>query len=119
MFGRNRLLAHGAARIPGLKRIPIFKLLAIAEIAVLARAHITRLTPCERRRLLQLVQTSRGRTGNLTEAERQELAELVNKMEPRMFAGAAADHLSPIPLPRRFTQGPKREREAREAKRAA
>jgi hypothetical protein len=115
VFGRNRLLAHGAARIPGLKRIPIFKLLAIAEIAILARAHVARLTPDERRRLFKLVQTSRGRKGNLTDAERRELADLVNKMEPRMFAGAAADHLSPIPLPKRVTHGPKRDREAKRA----
>src|SRR3954451_7996182 len=121
MFGRNRLLALGATRIPGLKRIPIFKLLALAEIAMLAHAHVTRLTPDERRRLFQLARTSRGRQGNLSEAERQELAELVNKMEPRMFAGAAADHLSPVPLPKRVTHGPKRERERREreAQRAA
>lgn len=120
MFGRTQLLAHGLARIPGLKRIPIFKLLALAEIAILAHAHIGRLTPAERRRLLALVQTSRGRKGNLTEAERHELATLVAKMEPRMFAGAAADHLSPVPLPKRVTQGPKRERQAhreREAQR--
>jgi hypothetical protein len=115
MLGRNRLLALGATRIPGLKRLPIFKLLALAEIAVLTHAHVTRLTPDERRRLLRLVQTSRGRKGNLTEAERHELAELVHKMEPRMFAGAAADHLSPVPLPKRVTHGPKREREAKRA----
>jgi hypothetical protein len=115
MFGRSRLLAHGVARVPGLKRLPILKLLALAEIAILAHAHITRLTPDERRRLLQLVRTSRGRQGDLTTAERRELAELVNKMEPRMFAGAAVDHLSPVPLPKRFTQGPKREREERRA----
>ena len=115
VFGRNRLLALGATRIPGLKRIPIFKLLALAEIALLARVHITRLTAAERRRLLALVQTSRGRKGNLTEAERRELADLVNKMEPRMFAGAAADHLSPIPLPKRVTHGPKRRRDAKRA----
>jgi hypothetical protein len=114
VFGRNRLLALGASRIPGLKRIPMFKLLALAEIAILARAHVGRLTPAERRRLFDLVRTSRGRKGNLTQAERHELAELVHKMEPRMFAGAAADHLSPVPLPKRFTHGPKRERERRE-----
>ena len=122
MLGRNRLLALGATRIPGLKRLPIFKLLALAEIALLTHAHVTRLTPDERRRLFQLVRTSRGRKGNLSEAERREFADLINKMEPRMFAGAAADHLSPVPLPKRFTQGPKREREERrerEAKRAA
>jgi hypothetical protein len=112
MLGRNRLLALGAARIPGLKRLPIFKLIALAEIALLAHAHVIRLTAAERKRLFELVRTSRGRKGNLTEAERHELAELVNKMEPRMFAGAAADHLSPVPLPKRIKHGPKREREA-------
>ena len=122
MLGRNRLLALGATRIPGLKRLPIFKLLALAEIALLAHAHVIRLTPDERRRLLHLVQTSRGRKGNLSEAERREFADLIAKMEPRLFAGAAADHLSPVPLPTRLTHGPKREREERrerEAKRAA
>ena len=77
MFNRNRLLAHGISRIPGLKRIPVFKLLALAEIALLARAHIGRLTPEERRRLIQLVQTSRGRKGNLSQTERNELAGLL------------------------------------------
>jgi hypothetical protein len=113
--GRTRLLALGASRIPGLKRIPMFKLLALAEIALLAHAHVTRLTAAERKRLFELVRTSRGRKGNLTEAERHELAELVGKMEPRMFVGGAADHLSPVPLPKRVTQGPKREREAKRA----
>ena len=117
MFDRNRLLAHGATRIPGLKRIPIFKLLAIAEVAILANQHAQRLNPQERRRFLELVRTSRGRSGNLTTAERGELAALVNKMEPRLFAGSALDKVSPFPLPKRFTHGSKaeRERRAREA----
>ena len=114
MFNRNRLLAHGASRIPGLKRIPVFKLLAIAEIAMLANHHVQRLTPQERRRLLELVKTSRGRSGNLTATEREELALLLTKMEPRMFAGSALDKVSPFPLPKRFTHGPKHERERRE-----
>jgi hypothetical protein len=109
-MNRNRLLAHGISRVPGLKRVPIFKLLALAEVAVLAKAHYGRLTADERRRLLQLVQTSRGRKGNLSQAERDELAVLVNKMEPRMFAGSAASQLSPIPLPKRITHGRKRDR---------
>ena len=121
MFDRNRLLAHGAGRIPGLKRVPIFKLLAIAEIAILANQHVLRLTPPERRRLLELVKTSRGRRGNLTRAEQTELADLLNKMEPRIFAGAALDKVSPVPLPKRFTHGSKsdRERREREKQRAA
>jgi hypothetical protein len=115
MFDRNRLLAHGALRVPGLKRLPIFKLLAIAELGILANAHLQRLTAEERRRLYALMKTSIGRRGNLTDAERRELAQLLNKMEPRMFAGSAVDKLSPIPLPKRFTHGPKREREKRAA----
>src|SRR4051812_46130068 len=111
MFDRNRLLATGVTRIPGLKRLPILKLLAVAEIAVLTKHHVERLTPDERRRLLHLLQASRGRKGNLTAAERSELAGLVHKMEPRMFAGAALDKVSPIPLPKRLTHGPKRERD--------
>src|SRR3954452_10906580 len=118
MLRPHRLLAHGAARIPGLKRIPIFKLLALAEIAILAKSHLERLTADERRRLFQLVRTSRGRGGNLSQAERDELARLVTKMEPRAFAGAAVDHLSPVPLPKRVTHGPKRDRD-RAAQRAA
>jgi hypothetical protein len=122
MSMRNNLLAHGVSRVPGLKRLPVFKLLALGEIAILAKDHLFRLQPDERKRLIGLVQTSRGRAGNLSEAERNELAELLGKLEPRLFVGAAADRLSPVPLPKRFTQGPRAERKARAAgqqKRAA
>ncbi len=33
---------------------------------------------------------------------------LTAKLDPKAFAGAAADQLSPIPLPRRFTGAAKR-----------
>jgi hypothetical protein len=115
---RNNLIARGVGHIPGLKRLPIFKLLALGELAILAREHMVRLRPAERRRLIELVRSSRGRKGNLTEAERRELAGLLSKIEPRAFAGAAVDKLSPVPLPKRVTLGPKREREARERERA-
>ena len=115
---RSNLLARSAGHVPGLKRLPIFKLIALGEIAILAREHLYRLEPTERRRLVHLVQTSRGRRGNLTETERKELAEILGKMEPRLFAGAAADRLSPVPLPKRFTHGPKSARQARERERA-
>jgi hypothetical protein len=103
--GRSRLLLHGASRLPGLKRIPVFKLLAVAEIALLARDHVGRLTPAERRRAFELVKLGRGRSGNLTAEQREELGALLAKAEPRLFAGLAADKLSPVPLPKRFTQG--------------
>ena len=98
----TRLLARSASRVPGLKRVPMIKLLAIAEIALLARDHVSKLTPEERRRLVALMRHPR----TLTPEERDELTALVAKAEPRRFAGLAADRLSPVPLPRRLTHGP-------------
>jgi hypothetical protein len=103
-------IAHGVSRIPGLKRLPVLKLLAIGEIALLARTHVTKLTAEERRRLVSLVREGRGRPSRLDAAEREELAKLVAKAEPRLFAGEVADKLSPVPLPRRIRQGPKAKR---------
>lgn len=108
-LSRN-LLLRGAGRVPGLRRLPMFKLLAVAEIAMLAREHISRLTPDERHRLIELVRTGRGRTRNLSPDEREELTGLVAKADPRLFAGMAADKLSPVPLPRRVVQGRRRKR---------
>jgi hypothetical protein len=102
------VLSHGASRVPGLRRLPVLKLLSIAEIAMLARSHATRLTPDERRRLIGLVRKGRGRSTRLTDAERDELRELVTKTEPRLFIGASADRLSPVPLPRRVIEGKRR-----------
>jgi hypothetical protein len=108
----NRLvtwsLGHGVSRVPGLRRVPVVKLLAAAEIAVLAHDHLTRLRPDERRRLLELIRLGRGRRRNLSEAERDELTALVAKIEPRQLAGHAVDKLSPIPLPKRLVYGPRR-----------
>jgi hypothetical protein len=98
----SRLLSRAAGRLPGLRRLPIFKLLAIAEIALLARDHLGRLTGDERRRLVTLVRGGRG----LTPDQREELAKLVAKVEPRRFAGLVADKLSPVPLPKRLVNGP-------------
>ncbi len=96
------------SRVPGLKRLPILKLLAIGEVALLARDHVSLLEPAERRRLLALVRKGKGRTRNLDDREREELAQIVAKAEPRRFAGLVADKLSPVPLPKRVVQGPKR-----------
>ena len=94
--------------MPGLRRLPVFKLISIAEIGLLARDHVLRLTPQERRRLLELIRDARGRPSHLTGAERNELAELVARLEPRRLAGEAADRISPVPLPRRVVRGPRR-----------
>jgi hypothetical protein len=90
--------------------VPVLKLLAAAEIALLARDHLTRLNRHERRRLVELVRTGRGRRRNLSHAEREELAGLLAKLEPRQLAGQAVEKLSPVPLPRRLVYGPRRSR---------
>src|ERR1700712_5377350 len=104
----HHAIAAGARRVPGLKHLPVVKLLVIGEIALLAREHVSKLDPAERRRLFKLVRTGRGRKRNLTEPERIELSQLVAKAEPRLFAGMAVQKVSPVRLPRRIVRGPKR-----------
>ncbi|MGI8430096.1 MAG: hypothetical protein ACR2OB_12530 [Solirubrobacteraceae bacterium] len=105
MPGAYHTFGRVAARLPGLKRLPVMKLLAIGEVVLLARDHIEKLTPGERRRLVELLRVGRGRARNLSHAERDELAALVAAAQPRLFLGAAAEKLSPVPLPRRFVHG--------------
>jgi hypothetical protein len=101
-------VGRAARGVPGLRRLPVLKLLAAAEIAMLARDHVMLLTREERRRLIELVRVARGRRQNLSEEERQELEDLVARLEPRILFGEAAERLSPLPLPRRMTHGPRR-----------
>ena len=102
-------MIRGAGRVPGLRALPIVKLIAVGEIALLARSHVSKLDPAERRRFVHLLRKGRGRNSqNLSGEEREELATLVAKAEPRLFAGMAADMLSPVPLPRRVVRGRQR-----------
>jgi hypothetical protein len=92
-----------ARALGGARRLPVGKVLALAEIVMLAREHITKLEPNERRRFLELLSRGRGRPSKLTTRERAELMRLVAKADPRLFARTAAGKLSPVPLPRRKT----------------
>jgi hypothetical protein len=83
----------------------VLKLLSAAELALLAHEHVTRLDRQERRRLVELVRTGRGRRRNLSDAERKELSMLLERLEPRQLAGHAVTKLSPLPLPRRLVYG--------------
>jgi hypothetical protein len=74
----------------------VARLIAVAELVLLVREHITRLEPHERRRVIELVRRGRGRPGRLTPRERRELATLVAKAEPRLFATTAAKKLVPF-----------------------
>ncbi len=104
----NRAIDHAARRVPGLRRLPVLRLLALGEVALLAHEHLTRLEPAERRRRVELVRLGRGRRRNLTIREREELTNLLARTEPRLFAGLAAQKLSPVPLPKRMVQGRRR-----------
>ncbi|MGH2866310.1 MAG: hypothetical protein ACRDNK_01910 [Solirubrobacteraceae bacterium] len=104
----TRSLGHVATHVPGLRRLPVLKLISIAEVGLLARDHVLRLTGPERRRLLGLIRIARGRPRNLSAADHDELTELVAKLEPRLLAGEAAGRISPVPLPKRVVRGPKR-----------
>jgi hypothetical protein len=76
------------------------RLIAIAEVALLAQSHLRRLAPGERRRLVQLVRRGRG----MSAPEREELRALIQKLDVRAFAGSAVSHLSPVRIPKRFTR---------------
>jgi hypothetical protein len=91
-----------------LKAIPMARVLVAAEMVALARRHWMLLEPDERRRLMALVVATRGRSSNLTAGEKLELARLVAKADPRLFAGLVAQRFSPVPLPGRMVRGPRR-----------
>ncbi len=103
----TRSLGRAAGRVPGIRHVPVLKLIVAAEIAMMAHDHITKLTRFERRRLFELIRIGRGRRRNLTDEEREELAALIAKMEPRLLIGLALDKMSPVHLPRRVVQGPR------------
>lgn len=87
--------------------VPVLALLSALDAAKLARRHLMKLSPAERRRLLALAAKARGGADGFNEPERAELDALVAKLEPRALVGAAADRLSPVPLPKRLLYGPR------------
>jgi hypothetical protein len=90
------------------KLIPMARLLAAARVVMLARAHWHKLDPDERRRVITLVRVAGGRRGRLTAGERLELARLIAKADPRLFAGLVAQRFSPVRLPGRVVRGRRR-----------
>jgi hypothetical protein len=102
MSRQSQTVGWVAKRVPLVRRLPIMRVLLIGEIALIARTHIERLTPQERRRIVVLLRDARGRPSALSPDERAELEALVAKAEPKLFAAAAAHKLSPVTLPQRF-----------------
>lgn len=101
----TKALGSATRRVPGLRRIPVVLLISTAEVALLARNHLMRLTPDERHRLVGLVRAGRGRRSRLTAGERRELERLLDKLEARALLGDAVTRLSPVHLPRRLVYG--------------
>lgn len=87
------------------RAVPMGRLLAAAQVVMLARRHWHRLEPQERRRFVTLVRVAGGRRGRLTPAERFELLRLIAKADPKLFAGLVAQKLSPVPFPKRVVRG--------------
>src|SRR6202035_5130005 len=83
------------------RRLPVARLLALADVIVLAREHLNKLEPDERRRLVELVKIGRLTRGHLSRRERGELNELVNKTEPKRFLNRAVQKVAGVPIPRR------------------
>src|SRR5437588_9569072 len=98
---RNSMITRTLARAGALRRLPVARLLALAELAVLAREHMNRLEPDERRRLAELVRQGRGRPRSLSAKERRELSALVAKIEPRVFVHRAVEKVTGVPVPGR------------------
>src|SRR3954454_12048981 len=66
-------------------------LLAAAAIVVAGCNHVSdRLTPKDRKRMLEIVRSSKGRPANLSDRERKELRALLAKVEPRALARTVA-----------------------------
>jgi len=87
------------------RELPLAQLVAAGQIVLMARRHWHRLEPDERRRLVSLVRQAHGRRRNLPPGERDELARLIHKADPRLFAGLVAQRFSPVPIPRRVLFG--------------
>ncbi len=104
----GRMIQRVTRRVPGLRAIPVVKLIAAGELILIAREHIEKLEPQERRRVVELVRKGRGRPSHLTLPEREELHSLVAKAEPRLFTGLVAEQLSPVGLPQRLVRGRRR-----------
>lgn len=100
-----RLSANGAytepmaSLAPILKKIPAAKLIVVAELLMLARQHMLKLEPQERRRIVELVRRGHGRPSHLSERERRELVRLLEKIEPREFVRTAMRQAG-VPVPR-------------------
>ncbi len=88
-----------AQRVPGLKMLPVVRLIMAAEILLIGKHHLDRISAAERGQLIGLVGKAKGRPKNLSREEQATLTEIVQKLEPRLFLAEATDRISPVGVP--------------------
>jgi len=94
------------------KTIPLARLIVVGEVALMTGRHLQKLDGRERRRLASLVLGSARHPKALSDRERDELHDLIVKIEPRLLLGTAVRRFSPVPLPRRLLYGSPKRRNA-------
>ncbi len=94
-----KMAGRAAERVPGLRMLPVVRLIMAAEVLVLGKHHFDRITPEERGQVIRLVAKAKGRPKNLSEQEQLELTKIVEKLEPRLFLAEATDRISPVGVP--------------------
>jgi hypothetical protein len=96
--GINRLVGWGGRRAARRSRWLAERLWFIAaiEVAWLANRHWRRLEPEERRRLRELIRKSRGRPSKLSNKEREEAEELLQKVDFAELGGSVTTTLLPF-----------------------
>lgn len=108
-WARQPLAGFAVRPVSSLRRVPVRKLLVAGEVALLIRDHVMWLAPHDRHRLVELVRVGVRPRRNLSAAERDELAALIAKMEPRLLAGEAVVRIFRL-QPRRLLYGSRRRR---------
>lgn len=79
-----------------LRVMPWFRVLAIGRTVLLARRHYRRLEKRDRQRLTELAR----RGTSLNGSEREEMRQILAKLEPAVFMAATANTFSPVKVPR-------------------
>jgi hypothetical protein len=95
----TQLVGKAAQRIPGLRMLPVVRLIMAGEVLVLGKHHFDQISAEERGRIIGLVAKAKGRPKNLSLEEQVELNAIVQKLEPRLFMAEAADRMSPVGVP--------------------
>lgn len=94
----GHLVSRTFSRAGALRKIPLVRMVALAEVIVLANEHVHKLTQQERHRLVELVKRGRARPSHLSARERRELRGLLAKAEPKQFVSRAMLKVTGIPL---------------------